>query len=130
MAKKILVAEDDSAIRRLVVECLGRRGHEVAEAADGVQACAFAESGKPDLILLDLLLPRRDGYTVLLFLRSRPESRDVPILLLSGEPPEEQGEVARTLGADGYLPKPFTPSGLTQAVEEALQRKPAGTEAR
>ncbi len=117
MPKKILVAEDDPAIRRLVVECLGRRGHEMIEAADGVQACAAAEASKPDLILLDLLLPRRDGYTVLLFLRSRPETRDVRVLLLSGEPPEEQGDVARALGADGYLPKPFTPSTLTLAAE-------------
>ena len=117
MPKKILIAEDDPTIRRLVVECLGRRGHEMIEAADGVQACMAAEMNKPDLILLDLLLPRRDGYTVLLFLRSRPETRDVPVFLLSGEPPEEQGEVARALGADGYLPKPFTPSTLTLAVE-------------
>lgn len=121
MPKKILIAEDDPAIRRLASECLTRRGHDVVQAADGVQACAAAESEKPDLILLDLLLPRRDGYTVLLFLRSRPETRGTPVLLLSGEPPEEQEEVARALGADGYLPKPFTPTGLIQAAEAMMQ---------
>lgn len=121
MTKKILIAEDDAAIRRLASECLTRRGHDVAQAADGVQACDAAEAEKPDLILLDLLLPRRDGYTVLLFLRSRPETRAIPVLLLSGEPPEEQEEIARALGADGYLPKPFTPTGLIQAVEAMLQ---------
>jgi CheY-like chemotaxis protein len=120
MPKKILIAEDDPSIRKLVVGCLARRGHEVVEAADGIQACTVAETLKPDLILLDLLLPRRDGYTVLLFLRSRPETRTVPVLLLSGEPPEEQGEVARALGADGYLAKPFTPTSLTETVEAAL----------
>jgi CheY-like chemotaxis protein len=123
MSKKVLIAEDDAALRRLAAECVDRRGHEVLQAEDGIQACAVAEADRPDLVLLDLLLPRRDGYAVLLFLRSRPETRDTTVLLLSGEPAEEQLEVARALGADGYLSKPFTPAGLTEAVEAALKRK-------
>lgn len=88
-----------------------------------MQACESAEANPPDLVLLDLLLPRLDGYGVLLRLRSHESTRPIPVLLVSGEPEAEQADIGRTLGAEGFLPKPFTCSGLVSAVESALVRK-------
>jgi CheY-like chemotaxis protein len=119
----ILVADDDPGMRRFVGECLKARGFVVREVQDGISACEQAEANPPALVLLDLVLPRRDGYAVLLHLRSREATRTVPVVLMSGESEGEQAEVARTLGAQAFIPKPFTRSDLISTVEAALKIK-------
>ena len=120
MSKKILVADDEPTTRAVVVQCLQNAGYSTTVVTDGLQAVEAAESGKPDLILLDLLLPRRDGYAVLLDLRSRPSTRHTPVVILSGEDGASQAAVARTLGAQGYIGKPFRQDDLLGRVSEAL----------
>ena len=121
MSKRILVADDEPTARTVVVQCLKNAGYSTTIAADGVQAVEAAENEKPDLILLDLLLPRRDGYAVLLDLRSRPSTRHTPIVIVSGEDGRSQASVARTLGAQGYIGKPFRPDDLLGQVADALR---------
>ena len=117
----ILVADDDPTIRKLIGDLLRARGYIVAEAPDGLAACEAAESSPPALVLLDVLLPKRDGYAVLLHLRSCESTRDVPVVLMSGESENEQAAIARTLGAQSFLAKPFTLAALHAAVESAIR---------
>ena len=121
MSKRILVADDEPTGRTVVVQCLKDAGYLTMIAADGMQAVEAAEAEKPDLILLDLLLPRRDGYAVLLELRSRPSTRHTPVVIVSGEDGTSQAAVARTLGAQGFIGKPFRPADLLGRVAEALR---------
>jgi CheY-like chemotaxis protein len=117
--KRILVADDEPAIRSMLSHFLTRNGYEVITAPDGVEACEAAESHRPDLVLLDLMLPRRDGYTVLFHLRSRPTTRATPVVFVSGEPSAHE-DIARSLGAQGFLAKPFRSADLIARVEAAL----------
>jgi two-component system response regulator MprA len=118
---KVLIADDDPVTRSLLGQCLKREGFAVVAAADGIEACSAATSERPDLALVDLLLPRRDGYSVLLYLRSRESLRDLPVIILSAESSPEHPEIARTLGAQAYLTKPCDPTALMAAVSAALQ---------
>lgn len=121
MSKKVLVADDEATARTLAVKCLQTAGYATVIAADGAQAVDVAEAQRPDLILLDLLLPRRDGYAVLLELRSRPSTCGTPVLIVSAEDDPGQMELAQTLGAQGFLSKPLKPDVLLGRVEEAMR---------
>ncbi len=127
--RTILVADDDATVRLVLGRFLGGRGHRVIFAEDGVQACELAELEPPDVILLDLMLPRRDGYAVLLHLRARPGTRATPVFLVSGDPSPAQQHVAETLGAQGFIGKPFDLDVLAERVEGAFGpgRAPATT---
>ena len=114
----ILVADDDPGICKLIKDCLKGRGMATLEAADGVTACELAEASTPALILLDIFLPQRDGYAVLLHLAQTEATRQIPVILMSGEPENER--IAEMLGARGFLEKPFTPADLVSAVEAVL----------
>jgi DNA-binding response OmpR family regulator len=128
----ILVADDDPGLLRMVADCLKSQGFTIAQAPDGVTACELAEAAPPALVLLDILLPKRDGYSVLLHLRSGETTRDIPVILMSGESENEQAGIARTLGAHSFLAKPFTIQRLLSAVDAALKSKlkPAPPESR
>ncbi|MCO5169581.1 MAG: response regulator [Planctomycetes bacterium] len=119
---RVLVADDDPSFRELLAAWLEPDGAQVTTASDGVEACELADAGAFDMVLLDLLLPRRDGYAVLLHLRARPATRDVPVLLVSGEPPADHAAIGPALGADGFLAKPFTRAELRAAIEAAAAR--------
>ena len=119
-ARAILIADDDPGVCKLIKDCLKTRGLTTTEAHDGVSACEQAESSPPSLVLLDILLPKRDGYAVLLHLRSTEATRNIPVILMSGEAESEQAGVARALGAHSFLPKPFTTANLFSTVESAL----------
>lgn len=121
MSRKILIAEDDSTTREIALQSLARLGFQVSAAEDGVKACEAAAREKPDLVVMDLLLPRRDGYTALLWLRSQEATRKVPVLIVTGEPSAEVKETAAALGAQGVLGKPCRPGEFVEAVQEALR---------
>src|SRR5262249_17632573 len=95
---------------------------KVLVAADGVEACSVAIAEKPDVALVDLLLPRRDGYSVLLHLRSRETTRRTPVLILSGEAADTHEPIARALGAQALLGKPAAPPSVLASVREILER--------
>ena len=119
-ARRILIADDDPNVTTLLTRWLTMQGYAVSSADDGIKACEAADQAPPDLILLDLQLPRRDGYAVMISLGSREATAHVPILIVSGEP-DEHADIARTLGARGFLHKPFTRDGVVRAVELALR---------
>jgi CheY-like chemotaxis protein len=126
-ARSVLVADDDAAFRELISVWLeGAGGWRVVIAADGEEACAVVDAGGLDLVLLDLLLPRRDGYAVLLHLRSNPATRGVPVLIVSGEPAAEHATVSAAFGARGFLPKPFSRAELLAAIAAATGSATSG----
>lgn len=116
-----LVADDDPAFRELIAAWLEDDGWAVTAAADGLEACALLEARAFDVLLLDLLLPRRDGYAVLLHVRAQPATRRLPVLIVSGEPPADHTVVGAALGADGFLPKPFSRAELLAALRAAAR---------
>ena len=122
MAATVLVVDDDPATRELATGLIGTRGHRTIVAGDGAEAIDQARANNPDLILLDLGLPDRDGLDVCSDLR---EFTDVPILLLTGRADAEARDAGLERGATGFMTKPFTPKTLIQEVGELLDGAPA-----
>lgn len=115
----ILIADDEEPIRELLTLYLEREGFRVITAGDGEQALAAARAQSPDLIVLDLMMPKRSGYEVCRELR---RDSDIPILMLTARGEDVDRIVGLELGADDYLGKPFHPRELTARVKAILRR--------
>lgn len=117
---RVLIADDEPHIRRLVSFTLTNRGYEVLEAADGGEALAMVAAERPDLVLLDVMMPVMTGYDALKRLKADPETADIPIVMLSAK--SQRTEIAEGLrnGAVDYICKPFTPKDLVQRIGEIL----------
>ncbi|HZF34458.1 MAG TPA: phosphate regulon transcriptional regulator PhoB [Candidatus Angelobacter sp.] len=122
MSPLILVVEDESALVTLLRYNLEREGFRVAEARDGEEALLMAREQKPDLVLLDWMLPLLSGLEVCRQMRRMAETRGVPIIMLTAR--GEEGDKLRGLdsGADDYVTKPFSPSELVARIRAALRR--------
>lgn len=122
---KILVIDDEEAVRQLVEEMLALAGHDVAGAADGVQGLAHIRAQMPDAIITDLLMPNKEGIeTIREVKRLAP---DLPILVISGDPGSAlYMEMAKLLGAHSSLAKPFRSDELLATVDRMLARRAAG----
>ncbi|UJA20127.1 response regulator transcription factor [Thermoleophilia bacterium SCSIO 60948] len=118
---RVLVVEDDTAIADVLRRTLRQEGHEVRAAFDGVEALQAAEEFAPDLVVLDLGLPRLDGVEVLKRIRA---SSDVPILVLTARTELDDRVGGLDAGADDYLPKPFERSELLARMRALLRRRP------
>ena len=119
MPSKILIVEDDPDTVKLVGLYLSRDGHKVLSAADGVEGLRLAREARPDLIVLDLMLPRLDGIEVC---RAVREESDVPIVMVTARVAEEDRLAGLDLGADDYVSKPFSPRELAARVRAVLRR--------
>lgn len=119
MAKRILVADDDREIVRLVRSYLEKAGFTVSVAYDGQEALFIARESKPDLVILDLMMPRIDGLDVHRALR---RESDVPVIMLTARIEEADKLVGLELGADDYVTKPFSPRELVARVRAVLRR--------
>ena len=117
---KLLAVDDDLELLRLIAFTLRQSGYLVLEAQDGVQALAIAERELPDLVLLDVNLPRINGFEVLK--RLRGSGSTVPVLMLTVRSSEEDQVQGLDLGADDYLTKPFSPRTLLARVRALLRR--------
>lgn len=119
--KKILVVDDEPSIRKLLKVALTNRGFEVLEAEDGLQAVGVVTAEKPDLVVLDVMMPGLTGHQVHDRLRQRPETKALPILFLSaaGTFEEQHREIAADPYSD-YLPKPFKPSEVAEHISAML----------
>jgi two-component system, OmpR family, response regulator VicR len=115
----VLVADDEDIVREVVERYLVREGYDVRLAADGEEALRLARAERPDLVVLDLMLPKVDGLEVCRRLRSEG---DVPIVMLTAKGEETDRIVGLTLGADDYLVKPFSPRELVARVQAVLRR--------
>jgi DNA-binding response OmpR family regulator len=117
----VLVCEDEPALRELVRVSLGEDVYAFIEAADGDEALALLREHRPDVLILDLMLPRRSGLDVLDELRGEPPLAYVGTIVLTAQP--EYTRRARELGADRVIAKPFLPDELAAAVREVLEER-------
>jgi two-component system alkaline phosphatase synthesis response regulator PhoP len=124
MAKeKILVIDDEEDILELLKYNLSREGYKVSCASSGEETLRAVQSGIPDLLVLDLMLPGIDGLDVARQLKSDPKTRDVPIVMLTAKGEEADIVTGLELGADDYITKPFSPRVLVARVKAILRRK-------
>jgi len=122
MSRLVLVADDDPDILALVRFRLERDGYEVLSAPDGETALDLALARTPDLALLDVMMPRLDGYEVTRRLREHGPTTTIPIILLTARVQEPNVERGFEAGADDYVTKPFSPQALGERVQAALGR--------
>ena len=122
MTHRILVVDDESDITALVAYHLAKAGYRVSTASSGAEALRAAREERPDVVVLDLMLPGVSGYDVLTELRNREETRDVGVILLTARREETDRIRGLSLGADDYLTKPFSPQELTLRVSAVLRR--------
>lgn len=120
---RVLVADDEDDVRDLVVYRLSRSGYDVVEALDGEEAFRLATEQTPDLIVLDVMMPRIDGYELTRRLRAEPATSRVPVILLTARTQENDVSQGFEAGADDYLKKPFNPDELVARVRAVLGRR-------
>jgi two-component system, OmpR family, phosphate regulon response regulator PhoB len=119
---RVLVVDDEADITALVAYHLAKAGYRVATAGNGRDALKAAREERPDLVVLDLMLPGVSGYDVLAELRRRDETKDIGVILLTARKDEPDRIKGLSLGADDYLPKPFSPQELVLRVRAVLRR--------
>ncbi len=118
----ILVAEDERDIRELINFTLVFAGHEVTQAANGAEALELAPKVKPDLIMMDVRMPRMTGYEACRQMKLIPEIKDIPVIFLSAKGQDEEVQTGLEVGAAAYILKPFAPEELTRRVSEILAK--------
>lgn len=127
MAKRILIVDDEPSIVVSLEFLMKREGLEVAVAADGEEALRAAEAQVPDLVLLDIMLPRLGGFEVCQRLRADARFRDVKIIMLSAKGGESDQRTGMALGADLYMTKPFSTKELVAQVRTLLADAPVSS---
>lgn len=119
---KILIAEDERDIRDLVAFTLRFAGYEVFAASNGEEAVEMAPNVNPDLILMDVRMPRMTGYEACRIMKLNPDLKDIPIVFLSAKGQESEIQQGLDAGAEEYLLKPFAPDQLTSHVKTILAK--------
>lgn len=123
--QRILIVEDEQDIADLIGFNLQRAGYEVLKAHDGVSGTEIALRERPDLIVLDLMLPGRDGFSVFRELRRDPRGSSIPVIMLTARAQTEDRIQGLEVGADDYLTKPFSPKELLLRIQAILKRSDA-----
>ena len=121
MKRRILVADDDPALRRLIGTTLGNADFELLQAVDGEEAVRMAREQHPLLVLLDVNMPRLDGFAVCRELKGDPETAAIKIVMLTARGAESDRTRGREAGADDYFTKPFSPLQLLNKVYALLE---------
>jgi CheY-like chemotaxis protein len=127
---KILIAEDERDIRELVNFSLQFGGFTVVQAANGAEAVEQAQKELPDLILMDVRMPKMTGYEACRQMKTLPELRDIPVVFLSAKGQESEIQTGLEVGAEEYILKPFAPDELVKQVQAVLDRVAARRGAR
>ena len=120
MAKKLLIVDDEPDLLRLTALFLTKKGYDVLTAIDGEMGVLVAKESKPDFILLDIKLPKIDGYEVFRRIRGDRSLARMPIVFATADASVHVSENAERLGAEGYLLKPFETTALIDKIEECL----------
>lgn len=120
--KKILVIDDETDLAEMLVLRLEANGYQVISALDGQEGLDKARTEKPDLIILDLMLPKIDGYKVCRMLKFDEKYRHIPIILFTARAQELDIKLGKEVGADAYIIKPFEPDILLSKVAELLKK--------
>ncbi|MBM4277821.1 MAG: response regulator [Deltaproteobacteria bacterium] len=121
--KKILIVEDQTAISIMLKMRLEANHYEVITASDGQEGLERARRENPSLILLDIMLPKMNGYKVCQLLKADPKYRSIPVIISSGRTPQEIQKVGKEVGADAFVSKPFEAEKLLKKIQELLERK-------
>lgn len=122
MAQKILVAEDDKTLQSLVKFKLKSAGFEVTTADDGAEALEYLGRERPDLLIVDLMMPVMSGKELIVEMKKNSVTRDIPLIILTAKSLEKEVIEGFSLGADDYIKKPFSPSELVARVKNLLSR--------
>ena len=120
MAKRVLVCDDEPYIVESVSYVVRKAGYEVLVAEDGEEALRAAREERPDLVFLDIMMPRLSGYEVCRRLKQDPATRDIYIVMLTARGQQEDEQKALELGADEFMTKPFSPRKMRAKLEEVL----------
>ena len=118
---RVLIADDDADILALVVFRLERSGYEVLQATDGEEALRLALEESPDLAVLDVMMPKMDGYEVTRRIRDNEATSRLPVILLTARAQQSDVEQGLLAGADDYVKKPFSPQDLRARVQAVLE---------
>ena len=121
MSKRLLLVDDEKDLLETVRFRLEANGYEVIPAYDGKEALTKAKTEKPDLIILDLMLPKLDGYKVCGLLKRDAKYRHIPIILFTARAQESDRKMGEEVGADAYVTKPFEPQTLLGKISELLK---------
>ena len=127
---KILIAEDERDIRELVSFSLQFGGFTVVQAINGAEAVELAQKERPDLILMDVRMPKMTGYDACRRIKAIPELRDIPVVFVSAKGQESEIQTGLEAGAEEYILKPFAPDELVKQVQTVLDRVAARRMAR
>ncbi len=122
MAARILVADDDATLQKLLFHSLQMEGYDVIAANDGEEALVMVEREQPDLVILDVMMPKLNGFDVCRALRSKPETATLPVIMLSGLSDVEEKVTGLHSGADEYVTKPIDFRELSAHVSVLLRR--------
>jgi two-component system, OmpR family, alkaline phosphatase synthesis response regulator PhoP len=117
---KVLVVDDEIYIVHILDFSLGMEGYEVITALDGEQALERLKSDRPDLIVLDIMMPKLDGYEVCKAIKSNPATKHIPVILLSAKGRNVDQKTGYDVGADDYITKPFSPRKLVERINQLL----------
>lgn len=117
---KILVIDDSAPIRLICNRALSKQGYQVIEAENGAMGCRLAASDRPDLVLLDVMMPKMDGFEVLERLKADPATSSLPVIMLTSRDEVEDLASALELGVAGYIIKPVAPDDLCNSVRQVL----------
>ncbi|MFC1708662.1 response regulator transcription factor [Candidatus Omnitrophota bacterium] len=120
--KKILLVDDEGQLVEMVKMRLEANGYRVVTAGDGQEGLDKARQENPDLIILDLMLPKMDGYKVCRMLKFDEKYKSIPIVLFSARAQEEDKQLGIQVGADAYIAKPFEPEALMEKIEELIKK--------
>ncbi len=127
---KVLVVDDERALVKLIQVNLELENFQVATAADGEEALRMLEEERPDLVILDIMMPRLDGWEVLQRMRENSVFRDTPVVVLTARTTDDDIVRGWQLGADEYITKPFSPVALVKTIQMVLDRSPEEREDR
>ena len=114
--KKVLIVDDEHLIIKIIQFKLESSGFEVISAFDGVNGLQMAIKESPDIILLDIMMPGMNGYTVLDILKKDERTKNIPVIMVTARSQEVDKEKAESLGASAYIPKPFSPQHLVETI--------------
>ena len=123
MAKKILVCDDEPYILMALTDAVEMEGYDCVTAVNGKEAVERARETHPDLILLDIMMPYKDGYEVCEELKGDANTRDIPVIMLTAKSQQVDIQRGKDVGADDYITKPFRPSTLRKKINEVLDAR-------
>ncbi len=117
----VLIVDDSTTVRQMVSEQLRKSGFEVMEAVDGEEAIEKIQARTPDLVITDIVMPRKNGYDLTRWLKSSPATKHIPVIMWTSKSEEFDVYWGMKQGADAYITKPYHPPDLIEAVKKLLQ---------